>query len=74
MVEGEVVDRWIQRGMLKYSRKLSQGGLLVHECDNILHNVEGGLTSLVLYIPQARRAWEGVQDSCLICNRKPHIH
>ena len=52
MVEGEVVDRWIQQGMIKYSLKLSQGRVSVHECDTISYNVKGGITSLVLYHPQ----------------------
>ena len=41
VMEGEVVDRWIQQGMLKYSLNLSQGRVLFHECDTILHNVKG---------------------------------
>ena len=73
MVEGKVVDRWIQQGMLKYIRKLSQGRGLVHECDTILYNVKGGLKSLVLYLPQAGTAWDGVQDGFLVCNRIPSI-
>ena len=59
--------------MLKYIYKYSQGWVWVHECDTISYNVEGLLTSLVLYLPQARTAWVRVQDSCLICNRIPHL-
>ena len=72
-MEGEVVDKWILIGMLKESHTLSQGWGLVHEWDTISHNSEGGIISLVLYLPQDRSAWGRVQDGCLICNRIPHL-
>ena len=45
MVEGEVVNIWIQRGILKYSLKLSQVWGQVHECNVITYNIEVGLNS-----------------------------
>ena len=73
VVEDKVFDKWIQQGMIKYSRNLSQFWEWVHYCNKISHILEGGLTSLVLYLPQAGTAWEGVQDGCLICNRSLHL-
>ena len=73
VVECKVVDRWVQQVMLKYNHKLSQGWGCVYECDTILYNAEGGLTSLVLYLLQSGTALEGVQDGFLICNRIPHL-
>ena len=73
MVEVEVVYIWIQQVMLKYSRKLSQGQGRVHEYNTISHNVEGELTSLVLYLLQDGTAWEIVQEGCLLCNRIPNL-
>ena len=63
MVEGKVVDICIQQDMIKYIRKLYQGQGRAHECNMISHNIEGDLTSLVLYLPQAGTAWDGVQES-----------
>ena len=34
---------------------------------------KGGLNSLVLYPPQTRTAWDGVQDGCLLCNRSSNL-
>ena len=62
MVEGEVVDKWIKLGMLKYSLRLSQDRGWVHECDTISHNFEGELNTLVLYLPQSGTTWHLLQD------------
>ena len=59
--------------MLKYRLKLSQGQVWVHDCDTILHNVKGELTSLVLYLMQAGNALDIVQGSFLIFTISPNI-